>query len=413
MHSSMSIPEYIKIQSNTLPNQPGVYLMKNTRGTVIYVGRATSLKKRVSSYFAKAHDGKTELLVRAIKSIDYIITDSVLEATFLEPELIKKYQPKYNIDLKDDKSFIHLVITKDQFPRVLLMRGQELTQKTDRERKKQFKEVFGPFQSAHLLRSLLKLVRRMIPYSNCKPNTGKPCFYYQLGQCPGVCTGEMEKQKYAKVIQNLILFFRGNKKRVISNLKKEMERASRAHQFEHAAEIRNQLYNLEHIQDTVLLKRDDSVQKSLFNRIEGYDVSNISGKSATGSMVVFIHGEPDKSQYRKFRIKTVKGANDVAMIKEVLERRFKNNWTLPDLILIDGGTQQVNAAQTVLKSVNLRIPLVGIAKGPTRKKAELIYPKIFPLSKMKIEQVTNLLVALRDEAHRFALLYHKKLRSRV
>jgi len=404
----MSIPASIKIKNKALPNEPGVYLMKNNSGEVIYVGRATSLKKRVGSYFTKAHDGKTELLVRAIASIDYIVTDSVLEATFLEPELIKQYQPKYNIDLKDDKSFIYLIITKDQYPRVLLIRGQKLEKNSSQS----YKAVFGPFMSAHLLKSLLKLVRRMIPYSNCKPNTGKPCFYYQLGQCPGVCIGEMNHQDYKKIIRNLILFFRGDKKRVISNLRKKMEQYARVQKFEKAAHIRNQLYNLEHIQDTVLIKRDDSVQKLLFNRIEGYDVSNISGTNAVGSMVVFIHGEPDKSAYRKFRIKTVKGANDVAMIKEILERRLKNNWPLPELILIDGGKGQVNVAQMVLKRFGLSIPLVGIAKGPTRKKVELVYPHE-PMGKIKIEQIKDLLVALRDEAHRFALSYHRKLRRKL
>lgn len=409
----------MQLKYTHLPKCPGVYIMKNANGEVIYVGKASSLKMRVSSYFQKVHDVKTELLVRDIAAIDYEQTNSVLEATFREAELIKKYQPKYNIEQKDDKSFIHLAVTNDEFPKVLMVRGREL-EKGDRN----YLAIFGPFTSAELLRSLLRIVRKIIPYSNCaspflrhikgcrkpafiKISACKPCFYYHIGQCPGICTGEIRVQEYRKIIRNLILFFQGKKKRVAANLKKEMIQLGKQERFEEATKIRNQLFNLDHIQDTALLKRDEEPSASaLFHRIEGYDISHISGTNATGSMVVFENGVPSKAEYRKFKIKSVSGANDTAMLKEVLNRRFQHNWPHPDLILIDGGIPQVNVAKMVLDGLQLKIPIVGIAKGPSRKKNELIIKHLTQTLREKTTTIHNLLVCVRDEAHRFAVAYH-------
>ncbi|KKT48197.1 MAG: Excinuclease ABC C subunit domain protein [Parcubacteria group bacterium GW2011_GWC2_44_17] len=384
--------------------------MKNVKGEVIYVGRAGSLKKRVSSYFIKAHDAKTEALVSHVASIDCKKTDSVLEATFKEAELIKKHQPKYNIEQKDDKSFIYVVITKDIYPRVLVARGREL-EKTPGL----YQAVFGPFKSRDLVQSLLKLVRKIIPFSACKPPRDqkkiKPCFYNHLGLCPGVCTLAITPREYKKIIKNLILFFSGKRKRVIANLVREMERLSKEEDFESAARIRNQLHNLKHICDVALMKKEE-ISRIPFRRIEGYDVSNISGKYAVGSMVVFINGEPDKKEYRKFKIKTVEGINDTEMLKEILRRRFTHKeWSLPDLIFIDGGTAQVNAGVEIARSMNFFVPIVGIAKGKTRKKVELIFNKEAKIFKKEIMELRELFARVRDEAHRFALSYHKKLRK--
>ncbi len=409
-----------------LPNTPGVYLMKNAKGEVIYVGKAGSLKKRVSSYFIKAHDAKTEALVSHIASIDCKKTDSVLEATFKEAELIKKYQPKFNIDQKDDKSFIYVVVTKETYPRVLMARGRELDGSGSRFRgndKMTYRAVFGPFTTAKLLQSLLKLVRQMIPFSSCKPPASrnfaknarkvnaKPCFYYHLGLCPGVCIGAIPNREYQKIIKNFILFFSGKRKRVIANLVREMKRLGKEERFESAARIRNQLHNLEHIQDAALLQAQEAAIP--FHRIEGYDISNIGGKYAVGSMVVFTGGKPDKAEYRKFKIKTVRGANDVAMIKEVLRRRFTHKeWQKPDLIFIDGGAAQVNAGDELLGSQNLSIPVIGIAKGPSRKKVKIIFGvAALPLKKI-ISLHRNTLIKVRDEAHRFAIAYHRMLRAK-
>lgn len=414
----MAVPRYIKIKNKKLPDEPGVYIMRDNNGEIIYVGKATSLKKRVMSYFTKAHDDKTARLVQEIKRIDYQITPSTLEALILEANLIKKYLPKFNVREKDDKSFLYLVITNGDFPRPQLIRGLELKKAGE----KKFEAVFGPYLSARSLRAALDLIRKMIPYSTCEPGQKRPCFYYQIGKCPGVCVGEISKRDYAKIIRNLILFFQGNKKQVIQNLKKEMKRSSDKQQYEKAAKIRNQIKALEHIHDIALIKRDEPTPSlglagekviNILGRVEGYDVSLIGGKFAVGSMVVFENGEPAKNEYRKFKIKTISGTNDVAMLKEVISRRFRNKWLHPDLILVDGGRGQVNAAIDVLKTFKLDIPVVGIAKGITRKKDVFIYDRQDPELKRIVTQFEEILIRVRDEAHRFAVKYHRQLRGKI
>lgn len=414
----MAIPNKIKIKNNRLLNDPGVYLMRDKNGEVIYVGKATSLKKRVGSYFAKAHDDKTARLVQEIKKIDYWTTPSVLEALILEANLIKKYQPKYNIREKDDKSFLYLAITDEDFPRPLMIRGLEL-KKQDTSK---YKKIFGPYLSARSLRAAMELIRKMIPYSICQPGQKRACFDYQIGRCPGVCIGAVSKRDYNKVIRNLILFLEGKKSRVIKNLTKEMKSLSEKKKFEEAARVRNQIKAMQHIQDIALIKREEPTPGvglagekmiNVFGRIEGYDISNIGGQFSVGSMVVFEEGEPRKSEYRKFKIKTIKGANDTAMLKEVLDRRFKNKWPYPDLIIIDGGRGQVNAALEVLKKYQLDIPIAGIAKGIDRKKDEFIYDRQDLELKRVIKQYEDMLVRVRDEAHRFAVKYHRELRGRM
>lgn len=405
-------------QITKFPSSPGVYLMKSASGEVIYVGKASSLKTRVSSYFQKAHDVKTELLVRDIHSIDYEQTDTILEATFREAMLIKKFQPRYNIQQKDDKSFMYVVVTNEPYPRVLMKREKEINAPFNSisHKTKEYLGIFGPFASAHLLRSLLKLVRKIVPFSSCAPSKAKmpkPCFYYHLHQCPGVCAGKIDKKEYKKIIRNLILFFQGKKKIVLRNLKKEMRYLASHEKFEAAAKIRNQLYNLEHIQDISLITRDRPSSAHPFKRMEGYDISNISGAYATGSMVVFENGEPNKKEYRKFKIKTIQGSNDIGMLTEVLTRRLKHTeWTLPSLILIDGGKAHVNAAQAILKHLKLAIPLVGMAKGPNRKKADFYFDDSKNDETKKLaDEYKETLISLRDEAHRFALSYHKLIRK--
>jgi len=414
----MPIPKRIKIKNKALPNSPGVYLMRDRRGQIIYIGKASSLKKRVGSYFTKAHEDKTARLVQEIKRIDYEVTPSVLEALILEANLIKKHLPKYNIRAKDDKSFLYLVITKEDFPRPQLIRGLEL-KKMD---KNKFKAVFGPYLSARSLRAAMDLVRKMIPYSTCEPNQKRACFNYQIGKCPGVCVGEISKRDYAKIIRNLILFFQGKKTQVLKNLKKQMKLLSQAQKYEQAAKVRNQIKALEHIQDIALLKREEPTPQvgkagekviNIFSRIEGYDISMISGKFSVGSMVVFENVEPAKSEYRKFKIKTIKGTNDTGMLKEVLARRFKNKWPHPELIVIDGGRGQVNAALEVLKKYKSKIPVVGIAKGITRKKDEFIYDRTDPELKRVVKQFEQVLIHARDEAHRFAVKYHRQIRGKI
>ncbi len=410
-------PKNIKIKNHELPDSPGVYLMKDARGRVLYIGKATSLKRRVSSYFVRPHEARIQEMVSKIRSIDYLTRPTVIEALILEANLIKHYFPPYNIKDKDSKSFLYLVISKEDFPKPLLVRGNEL----DEESSKKYKAVFGPYTSSRALRGALHVIRKAIPWSDCNPGQKRACFYVPLGLCPGVCMGAISKKDYAKIISNLILFFQGKKNGVLKEYRKDMKAAAKDKRFEEAADLRNKIFSLEHIQDVAVLKNEnptvDKIEQGeapvdIFGRIEGYDVSNISGTSSAASMVVFENGAPVKSEYRKFRIKTVTGSNDVASIRETLTRRFGNSWRKPDLILIDGGLPQVNAATQVVRHFETGIPVIGLAKGPDRKKDELVCDKKHLDICRACEENKELLIRVRDEAHRFAVKYHRGLRSR-
>lgn len=410
------IPSDVKVKNSELPDTPGVYLMKDEKGKVIYVGKATSLKRRVSSYFQHPHDSRIQEMVSFIRRIDYIQKATAVEALILEANLIKYYWPKYNVMQKDNKSFLYLVITKEDFPKPLLIRGTQL----DEESPKKYKAVFGPYTSPRSLRAALDLLRKVFPWSTCETGQKRACFYVHLGQCPGVCINGIDKKLYGKIIRDLIKFFEGKKDVLIKQYRREMKTASASKEFERAGELRDKIAFLEHIKDIAILKReDDDVDKikmgeavvNLFGRIEGYDISNISGTSSVASMVVFENGAPAKQEYRKFRIKTVVGSNDVASLKETLMRRFRNSWRHPDLLLIDGGAPQVNAAEQVVHEMELGIPVVGIAKGAERKRNDLVCSKTNLELCNLCEQYKDLLVSVRDEAHRFAIAYHRKVRS--
>lgn len=432
----MSIPDRIHLPPGGLPEKPGVYVMKDAAGQVIYVGKATSLKRRVASYWRiqeQISRHQVADLIAAVDRIDVHVTRTVLEALILEANLIKKHLPKYNIMQKDDKSFLYLAISTDPYPKPLFVRGHEL----EREGKRRYKAVFGPYLQPAALRAALKLVRKFIPWSVDDPpevsGRTRPCFDYHIGTCPGVCVGAISKREYAKIIRRLILFFEGKTERVERALERDMKKAAAEERYEDADKAKRQLYALRHINDIAVLSRDEGgmfghprqrdLPINIFGRIEGYDISNISGTSAVGSMVVFEDGEPKKSQYRKFKIKTVKGANDYAMLAEILRRRFAHvgarravplpdRWPLPDLIMIDGGWGQVNIAKEILREKKLAIPVVGIAKGFDRKQDRLIYPKDHPELGRVVEQYKVILQRLRDEAHRFAIGYHRKLRGK-
>ncbi|MEY4731677.1 MAG: hypothetical protein RL681_623 [Candidatus Parcubacteria bacterium] len=391
-----------------LPARPGVYLMKNAAGGVLYVGKAANLKRRVSSYFARPHDPRIQQLVGEIRRVDYEVTSTAIEALIREAELIKKLEPPYNIREKDDKSFLSVVITREAFPRVLLVRGANMPAGT----------VYGPFTSASQLREALRILRRIFPWNDhpstsSEPSTrqrGKPCFNYELGLCPGTCIGAADAKEYRRTIVQLKLFLGGKRKRLVSDLTREMKAASRVLDFERAEALRKRLFALHHIQDVALIDRDDlqapDAEHRAALRIEGYDISNISGTSAVGSMVVFVNDKPAKEEYRKFAIRTVTGADDPAMLREALYRRLRHReWPLPALILVDGGVPQVNAARRVLRTARVRIPVVGIAKGPERKRNDVI--GLMPTGIAK-----QTLVRVRDEAHRFAIQYHRRLRAR-
>jgi excinuclease ABC subunit C len=418
------IPSSVRIQGNTLPDAPGVYVMKGERGNVLYVGKATSLKRRVTSYFQKAHpsgnlgtgDARIEEMVSKIRKIDYIEKSTVIEALILEANLIKYHWPPYNIREKDNKSFLYLVITKEEFPRPLLVRGHELSERASRD----YRAVFGPYTSPRSLRAALDLLRRVFPWTTCVPGRKRPCFYYHLKQCPGVCIGVADKKAYGRVIRDLMRFFEGKKEGIITAYRRDMKKASREKRFEDAAALRNKIHFLEHIQDVAVLKHEDAdvdtirtgeADVNLFGRIEGYDISHISGTSTVASMVVFENGAPAKPEYRTFRIKSVVGADDYAAIRETLTRRFRNAWRHPDLLLIDGGMGQVHVALATLHELNIAIPVVGMVKGPDRKRMDLVCDPRHQHICKACQPYQNLLAQVRDEAHRFAITYHRKVRS--
>ncbi len=438
------IPPFIHILNGELPDTPGVYFYYDLNDRLLYIGKATSLKKRVGSYFTKAHNGRIADLVANIARIDYVQTPTVIEALVLESNHIRKNQPPYNILSRDDKSFLYLCITNEDFPKPVLFRGLDLermgiqpfTKTLSPVAKKKFLAVFGPYISSRSLRTALDLVRRSIPWSTCEyQEGGRPCFDAQIGRCPGVCIGAISKKDYRKIIRQLIQFFEGKKTSIVKQMMKEMKRAALAKDFELAAGLRNKINALEHVNDVALITREDdwSVQSevsppamgesegafiNVLGRVEAYDIANISGTSNVASMVVFENGQPNKAAYRKFKIKSFDGANDVAAMEEVLRRRLNRittsptTWPAPDIMVIDGGEGQVNRVKEVLADLGFAIPIIGIAKGFDRKQDRLVYDESNPELRRIAESSKEILQRARDEAHRFAGAYHRVLRSR-
>ena len=396
-----------------LPDNPGVYLFFNTQKELVYVGKATSLKSRVRSYFAgKKSPRPIEEMIHEVVDLKTESTDSALEAAILEGYYIKKYRPKYNVQWRDDKSWNYVGISKDKFAKVLTIRQHELTS----DKKKEFKYLFGPYPGLNS-KVALRLLRKIFIFSYCEPNAKRPCFYYQLGECLGVCTGEISAKDYtANVIRPLCLFLGGQKKLLVKKIEKEMIVASKAQDFEEAARLRNQLRHLQKIQDIALLndsflKDKISGENNLVKRVEGYDISNLGASDKVGSMVVFDESGPVKSQYRKFKIMTVSGQSDVDCLAEVLERRLKHSeWAMPDVFLIDGGLPQVNKAKAVLRGAGVTTPIVGIAKGSERKRNDFIVLGANDIMKEWIKDNKMLLIKVRDESHRFAITFNRSLR---
>ncbi|KKT69707.1 MAG: hypothetical protein A2374_00305 [Candidatus Moranbacteria bacterium RIFOXYB1_FULL_44_23] len=419
--------KYNKFKS--LPKSPGVYEFCDKQGKILYIGKATSLKDRVGSYFLKnAHLDRPNIepMISQVSDIKVRVTDSVLEALILESNLIKKHQPKYNVMSKDDKSFGYFVVTKEKFPRIIILWKTELG-------KVPAKKIYGPYLSKHQMNIALKLIRRIFPFHSLKQQTEKGCLDFQIGKCPGPHAGAITRPDYLKNIHGIEMILRGKKKNLLVELKKQMKACARNHEFEKAAEARNRIFALEHIRDVALISGDmTSLSLTLGNvpkvklkekvRIEAYDISNIAGDFAVGSMVVFTNGKADKKEYRKFKIKTVFGIDDVGMMKEVLVRRFRNNWPKPDLILLDGGKGHLNMAQSVLGDLGHDFPVIAVAKGQTRKKLDIYQSKFLLTYLGRNEEIRKkynfilgdekLIERIRNEAHRFAISYHKKLRSR-
>ncbi len=526
-----------------LPKKPGVYMFKDQAGIFLYVGKAINLKNRVSSYFRQEAHGRglrIENMIAQINDLDYVICDNELEALVLENNFIKQIQPKYNVNLRDDKNYIFLKINlKDEIPTI------------DYERKPSDKNAkyFGPYTSTQSIKETLRLVRKIFPYCAASKVGPKPCFYYHIGKCPGVCAGIISLEEYrTRYIKNIIKFLQGCQTEVLKDLQQQMKTFAARREFEKAARVRNQIYALNRVlerqklvypkrvdQDVFSLHQDGVASINLFivregkliqkenfiidnakqaspkeifegflsryyleatnlpkeillpiaidetelrpvlgrakiliptkgskldliklgeknakqyletttdkhlleearlmgslkelqrvlnlealpGRIEAFDISNIQGTNAVGSMVVFDYARPKKQDYRKFKINTKQTPDDFAMMSEMLDRRFKRSllpdvakWPLPNLILIDGGKGQLSTAVRVLKHYKLNLPIIGLAK----RLEEIFLPgQKAPIILPPNSAALFLLQRVRDEAHRFAITYHRKLRSK-
>lgn len=400
-----------------LPDEPGVYTFKKGR-RILYIGKATSLKDRVRSYFssdiAETRGQHIEKMVQDASSVDYQTTQSVLEALILEANLIKRHMPPYNAASKDNTSFNYLVVTKEAFPQVLVVRGRDLYQRWDDA---DIKQLFGPFPQGSSLQEALKIVRKIFPFrdSKCTPcadqiqraaKSCKPCFNRQIGLCPGVCTGEVSEEEYAHTIKHISTLFSGNFMGLKRQLTKEMKAASKAQQFELAARLKRQCSALEHIKDVSLIK-DERVSAGGGVRIEAYDVAHTAGNETVAVMTVVSGGEAYKSAYRKFKIRSVQN-NDVAALTEALERRLAHSeWPLPRAFVVDGSRAQVNAASRVLKKAGIEIPIVGVVKDERHKPVNLIGDKY------TIEAYGKDILLANNEAHRFAIGWHRQRRGRI
>ncbi|NQV88476.1 MAG: GIY-YIG nuclease family protein [Parcubacteria group bacterium] len=459
-----------QLKKKKLPNSPGVYFFiskkspnkprSNNRnysvGQVIYIGKATSLRDRVKSYFgtglAFSRSPLITQMVDESTDIKWQETDSVLEALILEAGLIKKYQPKYNTQEKDNKSFNFVVITNEDFPRILLMRGRELECGSLLTTNYLLRTSFGPFPHGAQLKEALKIVRKIFPYRDkCLPalttareqaglpakifaeqklgrtgpqeihtqklNQARPCFNRQIGLCPGVCNGEISQKEYAKVVRYIEQFFQGKKKTLIRDLEKDMRVFGKKQEFEKANTIKKTIFALNHIQDVALLKNSGRssashpvASEASFTgfRIEAYDIAHMSGKDVVGVMTVVENGEIKKTDYKKFKIKGLYGGgvDDTGNLKEILSRRFNHpEWRLPDLIVVDGSTAQINVARKIIQEKNLKASVVAVTKDERHKARDIQGDKELVGGHREEILLAN------SESHRFAIAFHR-LKSR-
>ncbi len=530
--------EHIKEKLALLPDQPGCYLMKDAQGQIIYVGKAKILKNRVRSYFTGSHNTKTELLVSEIADFEYIVTESNVEALLLEINLIKKNQPKYNILLKDDKTYPFIKITNEKYPRLLITR-KVLKDKA---------YYFGPYPNVGAANETKKLLDRLFPLRKCKVLPKEVCLYYHMHQCLAPCVFQIDPKEYEKMVQAIRRFLGGDYQEIRQEIVEKMTQAAEDLQFEKAAEYRDQVKAIDTIMTRQKMTQTDFVNRDVFGyyvergwlcvqvffvrqgkliqrdvtsfpiydepeesfltfigqfyqkaehivpneilipeeidyesvaslvdckvtqpkrgdkrklvflanknaqvalqekfalidkkqektigavqvlgekmgivaptRIEAFDNSNISGTNPVSAMVVFIDGKPAKKEYRKYKIKTVTGPDDYASMREVIYRRYsrvlKEGLPLPDLIIIDGGKGQVDAAKDVLENqLGLDLPIAGLAKNDKHKTSEMLFgPELEVVPLEHNSQAFFLLQRIQDEVHRFAITFHRQLRSK-
>ena len=425
------------LQKKKLPDAPGVYFFLNRKKKILYIGKATSLKDRVKSYFTNdLHQTRGALIVKMVmeaSSIDYKETASVLEALLLEADLIKKFKPEYNTKEKDDKSFLCVALTKEDFPQVITIRKKDLGdiasgdffRSSGRDawlrqhpqpdaQKISAGSIYGPYTNGLQLKEALKIIRKIFPYrdAKCKLNSKRPCFNYSIGLCPGTCIGAIDKHCYATRIRRIKLFLSGNIKKLVADLEKDMRALAKEQKFEAAKILRDKIYALTHIQDVALIK-DDSLRANKLTssqavfRIESYDIAHMGGKNMVGVMTVVTDRILDKSSYRKFKIEGFDSSNDVGALKEVLTRRLSHaEWPLPSLIVVDGGVAQLNIAKLIIENLGLSIPVVSVVKDERHQPKDVLGDQTLAIKHRKDVLLSN------AEAHRFAISYHKKLRRK-
>ncbi len=422
----------IKEKLQLLPERPGVYLMKDQAGVIIYVGKAIILKNRVRQYFQNNHQHapKVRAMVEHIDDFEIIITGSEVEALILECNLIKKYRPKYNISLKDDKMYPYLKITvQERFPRVFITR--KVLEDGAR--------YFGPYTDATALHRCLKLLKKMFHFRTCRTmKKGKSCLEYHIKGCLAPCVDQVDEDEYGAMIKKICLFLDGKTKQVEIDLKKQMEEAAENLEFERAARLRDQLLAVQKLsemqQGVIRREREEGISRlqRVYDqttgaveelgrylglrqapyRMECFDISHIQGSETVASMVVFEGGVAKKSDYRRFKIRSAEGKpDDFKSMREVTTRRYgAPDAKMPDLIVIDGGKGQLSSALEIIRGAgHLMVPVVGLAK-----KEEEVFregesePVILP----RDSQALFLIQRIRDEAHRFAITYHRRLRGK-
>ena len=420
----------------TLPRSAGVYFHKSDSGEVIYVGKAAVLKNRVRQYFQNVADKdvKTQALVAEIDMTDWTETESEIDALFLESEMIKRYKPRYNVLLRDDKSQIFVRINmRDDVPCVT----------TTRQPSDDGAEYYGPYYNGWAVKKALRLLRKVFPYYTSPILPKKADLNFHLGLTPGLEAGG-SLADYRKSLRKLTRYLSGDRKKLIRELEAEMKAAAKAKEYETAASLRNSIRNLGELQRQIVFGRDEFLDMSkdqalvdlrdllglsdLPKRIEGYDISHMSGTNNVASMVVATNGLADKAEYRKFKLH-IPGNNDFAHMNEALGRRFsgRHDWTMPDLLLIDGGKGQLDAALKILEEKNLTIPTIGLAKREEeivihKTRSNIQIASNSPISQEsddfvvilldKNSHVVKLLQRLRDESHRFAVSYHTHLKRK-
>ncbi|HEX9780691.1 MAG TPA: excinuclease ABC subunit UvrC [bacterium] len=406
-------PPGLKDQAGALPDAPGVYLFRDAGGRLLYVGKAARLRARVGSYFRRqeALPARVRKMAGQVASLEVRRTTSEAEALLLESQLIKEHRPRYNVALRDDKSYPMLKITNEPYPRL----------RATRRRLSDGAQYFGPYTDAGLMHEAVRFMRRVFPMRTCRAFPKTPCLEYHLGQCLAPCAGYVGEAAYQRIVEDLAAFLRGERDALLRDLTARMERAARSQRYEEAARLRDQIQALTSVVAAKAkasaagpLEQMQAALKlpGLPRRIEAFDISNIFGAFAVGSMVVFRDARPLRRDYRRFRIETVRGSHDVAMMAEVVRRRYEGTLAKslprPDLIVVDGGPAQLGAARGALRALGLEMPAIGLAK---RFEHIFVPDEMEPIVLLPNSPVLHLLQHVRDEAHRVAVTYHRRRRA--